>query len=203
MKGCDVVIDGLDTLSARYIVNRACIEENIPYVFGGGIELRGNATTIIPKTTACLECFYPGIDDRLLDRCAIVGVHPSILGIISSIQVYEATRLIVGKKPNLMDRLLYVDLPTLTFETITIKREEGCPACGVSPVALEERMEPLLVEESCGRDGRATYHITPSKPLELDVRKLERVIEKNGYSLYKKETFRWAFISTKEYSSRY
>jgi len=108
--GADIVVDGLDRMSSRYVLNSACVKLGIPYVFGAAIESAGNVSTIIPRKTACLECFYSEIDDKQLPKCAIAGVHPSVLGIVSSVQVYDAIRLLTGQEPRLANKLLYVEL---------------------------------------------------------------------------------------------
>jgi len=55
----DIVLDGLDSLAARRIVNRACVKHGKPYLFGAAVEMFGNASTIIPGETPCLDCFLP------------------------------------------------------------------------------------------------------------------------------------------------
>ncbi|RMF31772.1 MAG: MoaD family protein, partial [Candidatus Nitrosothermus koennekii] len=48
VKDCDVVIDGLDSILARYALNDACLYYKIPYVYGGAIGMLGSACTILP-----------------------------------------------------------------------------------------------------------------------------------------------------------
>ncbi|MEM2897058.1 MAG: HesA/MoeB/ThiF family protein, partial [Candidatus Bathyarchaeia archaeon] len=78
INGVNVVIDGLDAIETRYLLNRACQKLKIPYIFGSAIEAFGNVSTIIPEETACLECFYHGLKDEVLPKCGTIGVHPSI-----------------------------------------------------------------------------------------------------------------------------
>ena len=85
--GMDVIIDGLDRPEPRYLVNRTCNRLKIPYVFGAAIEAFGNVSTLLPGQTFCLECFMPGLKDEDLPVCAVVGVHPSVIGMVSSVQV--------------------------------------------------------------------------------------------------------------------
>ena len=54
VRGMDVVVDGLDSMAARYAINRACTKLGVPYVFGAAIETTGNLSTIVPGETACL-----------------------------------------------------------------------------------------------------------------------------------------------------
>jgi len=125
VRGMDVVVDGLDRLRPRYAINRACVQLKVPYVFGAAIEMFGNVSTILPGKTFCLECLLPDMSDEQLPSCSVVGVHPSVLGVTSSIEVSEAVRLITGGTPQLANRLLYCDLRRLSMDVIEIVRR--CP----------------------------------------------------------------------------
>ncbi|MEM2940935.1 MAG: HesA/MoeB/ThiF family protein [Thermoproteota archaeon] len=128
VSGVDVVLDGLDTFSTRRIVNRACVELGVPYVFGSAIEMFGNVSTIIPGETPCLDCFLPSREPS--KTCAKVGVHPSLVSIVASIEVSEAIKIITGVQPSLKGKLLFVDLRNMFFETVEISRSDSCRTCG-------------------------------------------------------------------------
>jgi adenylyltransferase/sulfurtransferase len=162
VRDVDVIMDGLDVMSVRYIVNRASVKWKKPYIFASAIEMFGNVSTLIPFKTPCLECFYGGLSDDQLPRCAIVGVHPGVLGIVTSIAVSEAIRLIIGKPPKLANRLLFVDLRDLSFDKIELARNPACPVCGESPKGRPITIEVKEVEESCARDGRGTFFVNKS-----------------------------------------
>lgn len=130
VEGMDLVMDALDAMAPRYSVNKACVDQNIPYIHGGVIMGIGTVTTIIPRETPCLECFKGGIDDSKLPSNASLGVHPSIINIIASIQTSEAIKLLSGKKPTLAGRLLFFELEDLLMEFIDIIRLDNCPICG-------------------------------------------------------------------------
>jgi adenylyltransferase/sulfurtransferase len=65
--GAQVVVDGLDNLNARLLVNSACVKHKIPYIYGGVSRLRGMMTTIIPEKTPYLACLYPKELERKRD----------------------------------------------------------------------------------------------------------------------------------------
>ena len=180
VRGVDLVVDGLDSIEARYLINRACVELGVPYAYGGAIGKVGAASTIIPRETPCLECFNPGLSDDELPKCAVVGVHPSILGLISSIQVFEAVRLIVGGKPNLAGKLLYVDLSSLSFDEAKLARNEGCPVCGERPAGPPRPLKERLVEEHCARGGKMVLVITPKERLNINLRGLVDALSREG-----------------------
>lgn len=169
VEGCDVVIDALDSVNARYALNKACVEKNIPFVTGAAVGVSGQAFTILPKNTACYSCMFPELDEDSMPTCSIEGVHPSILSIVGGIEVAEAVKIILGKKPTLSDKILHIDLENLTFEMTKTFRAEECTVCG-NGKAESVQKEELIIEELCGRNrGKRTFSITPTQKFEIDV----------------------------------
>ena len=184
VKGMDVVVDGLDSIETRYLVNRACIAEGIPYIYGAAIETIGSSTTIIPGKSPCVECFAPNLDDDQLPKCGVEGVHPSILSIIGSIQVSETVRILIGKAPKLAGRLVYFDVKDLSFDQIDISRQEACLTCGNKKTESPKSIPRKLVKELCGREhGKRTLTITPRENLNLDIQILTGKMKKKGFKI--------------------
>jgi len=167
--GCDVVIDALDSVNARYSLNKACIEKKIPFVTGAAVGVTGQSFTILPNESACYHCLFPALDEDSMPTCSIEGVHPSILSIIGGIEVSEAVKIITGKEPSLKDRVLHVDLENLIFNFTKVSKVEECSVCG-SGKKQEKIKEELILEELCGRNsGKRTFSITPTYSVDLNV----------------------------------
>ena len=181
--GMDVVIDGLDRPEPRYLVNRICNQYKIPYVFGAAIEAFGNASTLMPRQTFCLECFMPGLKDEDLPVCGVVGVHPSVIGMVSSVQVSEAVRLIIGQQPKLYNKLLYIDLREFEFNILEMESVESCRVCGIKPDGEPEEITDRLFEETCARDGRRTFVLSPNQRINIDLAKLNKLLKKKRYAI--------------------
>lgn len=187
VEGCDVVIDGLDSVMARYALNDACLKLKIPYVYGGAIGLLGSACTIIPDETACLRCIFPNLADDDMPTCSTEGIHPSVLSVVAGTEVSEAVKIIVGKKPRLLNKLLYFDLADLTFDLIDIKRNDECASCGNGRSEAQTITDKILVEELCGRDrGKRTYSITPVDVLNIDIDGVLTKATKTGFNVESK-----------------
>ena len=181
--GCDVVIDALDSVNARYSLNRACIEKKIPFVTGAAVGVTGQTFTIVPNESACYYCLFPALDEDSMPTCSIEGVHPSILSIIGGIEVSEAVKIITGKKPSLQDRVLHVDLENLIFNFTKVSRVEECSVCG-SGKKQEKAKEELILEELCGRNrGKRTFSITPTYFVDLNVDKITSVGKEKGFTV--------------------
>src|SRR5574338_710087 len=183
VEGCDVVIDALDSVNARYSLNKACISKNIPFVTGAAVGVSGQAFTILPKQSACYHCLFPALDEDSMPTCSIEGVHPSILSIIGGIEVAEAVKIITGKKPNLADRILHVDLESLEFVSTRTSKVDECPVCGTGRSEVAHK-EELIIEELCGRSGgKRTFSITPISLIDIDVAKITNAAQIKGFKV--------------------
>ncbi len=166
--GCDVVIDALDSVNARYALNRACVGAGIPFVSGAAVGVSGQALTIVPEKTACYHCVFPALDEDAMPTCSIEGVNPAVLSIVGGIEASEAARLLTGKEPALAGRILHVDIDTMDFSTTRTFRADECIVCGTERVPAGE-LGGVMAEELCGRNrGKRTFALTPPPDLVFD-----------------------------------
>ena len=181
VEGCDVVIDALDSVNARYALNKACVKFGIPFVTGAAVGVSGQAFTVIPKESACYYCMFPSLDEDSMPTCSIEGVHPSILSLVGGIEVAEAVKIILGKTPSLSQRILHIDLENLDFNSTKTFRAEECPICGSGKIE-ESVKEELIIEELCGRNrGKRTFSVTPTTIFDLDVDKVTNIGKQKGF----------------------
>lgn len=183
ISGMDVVIDGLDRPEPRYLVNRICYQLRIPYVYGAAIEAFGNTSTFSAGQSLCLECFQPGLKDEDLPVCGVVGVHPSVIGMVSSVQVSEAVRLLIGQEPKLFNKLLYINLREFEFNIIDMQSVDNCRVCGKNPDGPPEEIADRLFEETCARDGRRNFVLSPNRRIRIDLDKLTTVLKKKQFRI--------------------
>ncbi len=167
VKGSDVVIDALDSVSARYALNVACVDQSIPFVTGGAVGVSGQVFSVMPDS-ACYNCVFPGLSDEMVPSCGIEGVHPAILGMISSIEVAEAISVLTGNSPALRNRILHVDMSSMAFTHTNVERVQECGVCGDKRHRAADAIKEISVEELCGRDmGKRTYAVAPPHAIQL------------------------------------
>ncbi len=124
----DIVLDCLDNLEARILVNQACVNAGIPLVHGGVIRFYGQLTTIIPFKGPCLRCFAPGsMLDSNVEEMGIIGPASGVIGVL---QAMEAVKYLSGAGEGLVGRLLVFDGLQGAFEEVQIERNPRCPVCG-------------------------------------------------------------------------
>jgi molybdopterin-synthase adenylyltransferase len=188
IKDCNIVIDALDSIDARYALNDACLKLGIPFIYAGALGMVGSVCTILPNESACLRCIFPELSEDEMPTCSTEGVHPSILYLVAGIQVSEAVKIAVGQRPSLVNRLLYIDLNDLVFDKIQMYRHDECSSCGYNVNKKIVQAPSLMVEELCGRDrGKRTYTVTPAQ-IRNDVNLLNvlKNAESNGYTITSK-----------------
>jgi len=128
LAGVDLIIDAADNFLVRYTLNRAAIREGVPLIHGAVSGFDGQATTIVPRRTACLECIFPVAPPRE-EMIPVVGTTAGVVGLV---QANEAIKYITGSGELLENRLLIWDGRAGTMTTLTVERQEDCNACGAA-----------------------------------------------------------------------
>jgi len=130
IKEANLVIDGMDNIKARFILNKACVAEGIPFIHGGVHGLFGEVTTIIPGRTPCLACIFPEVPHRKV-LFPVFGVTPALIAIL---QVTEAIKFLAGFGSLLTGKMLYFNGDTMDFTFRNLVRNRNCKVCGTKEV---------------------------------------------------------------------
>ncbi len=173
LKGSDCVVDGLDNMATRYLINRVCVKIKVPYVFGAAIGMEGNLSVFSAPETPCLECVLPNLSDNEMMKCDTRGVLGVTPGIIGAMQAFEAIKILTGMGAALKGKLMICDFSDMYFTTIDVAKRTDCPSCkGTLPKALKERLVWL-----CGQN---TANINPEKPLKMSLIQVHDRIQQHG-----------------------
>ena len=122
--GFDLIVDAMDNLPTRYLLNKVAIDKNIPFFHGAIYGFEGRAMTVIPGETACLKCIYRGVIAK--EKFPVIGVTPAVIGCV---QATEVIKYIVGIGKLLTNRLLIYDGLNMKFSEFTVKRDPNCEHC--------------------------------------------------------------------------
>lgn len=126
IKGADAVIDGMDNIETRLIINAACVSQGIPFIHGAVHGLTGEITTIIPGESACLACIYSEVPEKVAEP-RVFGVTPAL---VASMQVMETIKLLAGIGDLLTNKMIYVSGETMEFTHVNLSRRSDCRVCG-------------------------------------------------------------------------
>ncbi|SEA97393.1 adenylyltransferase and sulfurtransferase [Thalassobacillus cyri] len=109
MDGVDVVIDGTDNFSTRYLLNDASFKLGIPFAYGGAVSSRGMTAFFVPGETPCLRCVVPdGAGSG--QTCDTVGVIAPVVDMVSSFQVTEIMKYLTNNHKALRRDLYSFDI---------------------------------------------------------------------------------------------
>jgi adenylyltransferase/sulfurtransferase len=135
LRGWDVVVDGSDNFPTRYLVNDACVLLGVPLVYGSVHRFEGQASLFHVGDAPCYRCLFPEPPSPgTVPSCAEAGVLGVLPGLIGTIQATEAIKLLAGIGHTLAGRLLLVDALRMQMQTVVVKRDPACPACGTREI---------------------------------------------------------------------
>lgn len=121
----DLIVDAMDNLPTRYLLNKTAISRGIPFFHGGVYGFEGRAMTVIPGQGACLRCMYRGEIPE--EKFPVIGVAP---GVIGCIQATEVIKYILGIGDLLVNTLLVYDGLGLEFNKFKVQKNPDCDHCG-------------------------------------------------------------------------
>jgi len=123
--GYDLIVDAVDNLPTRYLLNRTSMALKLPLFHGAVYGFQGQAMTILPGQTPCLMCLYRGASPR--GTVPVLGATPAV---IASIQTTEVIKYLTGLGQLLTNRLLIYDGLNMRFQELKISRDPACKHCG-------------------------------------------------------------------------
>jgi molybdopterin-synthase adenylyltransferase len=137
----DLVADGSDNFTTRYMVSDACYLARRPLVTAAVGSFDGTLTTIRAHERAAYgtlnptyRCLFPEPPPAgSVPACAEAGILGALTGVLGSMMALEVIREIVGFGEGLVGRLLMVDARSMRFETLTYSWDPANPLSGEHP----------------------------------------------------------------------
>jgi molybdopterin-synthase adenylyltransferase len=141
----DIVADGSDNFSTRYLVSDACYLARKPLVTGALGVFDGTLTTIRAhernargEFNPTYRCLFPEPPpEGTVPTCAEAGVLGALAGVIGSLMALEVIRAVVSFGESLVGRLLMVDARSMRFETLSYQRDPTNPLNGDHPTIVD------------------------------------------------------------------
>jgi sulfur-carrier protein adenylyltransferase/sulfurtransferase len=136
--GYDVVVDGTDNFSTRYLINDACLKLGLPNVHGAIFRFEGYVTVYSRRRGGpCYRCSFPKAPPaELAPSCAEAGVLGVLPGVIGTLQAVETIKLLLGLGQPLVGRVLSYDALQAEFTTYETAINPDCPVCGAAPAQI-------------------------------------------------------------------
>jgi adenylyltransferase/sulfurtransferase len=137
----DIVADGSDNFSTRYLVSDACYFAAKPLVTAAMGTFDGTITSIRAHERAAdgtpnptYRCLFPEPPPPgTVPTCTEAGVLGALAGVLGSLMALEIIREVVGFGEGLVGRLLMLDARSMRFETLRYGWDPGNPLTGENP----------------------------------------------------------------------
>ena len=130
-KNYEIIVDGLDNFSDKFLLNDYSISLNKKLVHAGVIGFEGQVLTVIPGKSACLRCYFSEVPPDYRQSCKELGVFGPCVGIISTLQANEVLKLILGIGKPLTNRILKFNALDGTFYELKVHgKSKNCLVCG-------------------------------------------------------------------------
>jgi adenylyltransferase/sulfurtransferase len=130
----DLVADGSDNFTTRYLVNDACVRAKKPFVSGALLRFEGQLSTFKPHAGPahpCYRCLFPEAPPAgSTPRCEEAGILGAVAGVIGTLQATEVLKELLGLGQSLSGSLLMYNALETSFYRVKVPRDPQCPACG-------------------------------------------------------------------------
>lgn len=127
----DIVLDGTDNFTTRYLLAEACETARRPLVVAALGRFDGSLTTLMPYATGPDGRLNPRLTDLFpeppppgtVPSCAEAGILGGVAGVLGTLQAVEALRVLLGIGEPMVGRFLLVDLLSMRFDEIAYERQ--------------------------------------------------------------------------------
>jgi adenylyltransferase/sulfurtransferase len=170
----DLIVDGTDNVSTRYLLNDLSVRNRIPWIYGGCVGTEGRVWGIWPGRTACLRCIFPDPPSAGdLPTCDTAGVLGPAATVVGGFQAALAIRFLVEGESAAEKSagLVAFDVWSSQFRSLNSAAvpAEGCPCCGRRnfPFLSTKRMD--FTTNLCGRNAVQVLRSDLAGPIDLTV----------------------------------
>ena len=178
LEGIDLIVDATDNLETRYLINEYCVENQVPWIYGGAVGSEGMTASFLPGGP-CFSCFTGHADASSSSSgrtCSTEGVLNSLTSIIASYQVTEAIKILTGSSDVRKD-LLFVEIWDNETEYLSLEKNPSCPICSGKAYHYLGRAAGTSAISLCGKDA---YQVVPSGSSAPDMQALQASLKQLG-----------------------
>ncbi len=171
LRGFDLVLDGTDNFSTRYLVNDVCLMLGIPLISASILRFDGQLTVLCTFDGPCYRCLFPqppNAEDA--PSCVEAGVIGALAGVMGTMMAMEAVKIIAKIGEPLSGRLLIYNALGAIVRTFKVHRDPACSACSIPH--SERTLFETYDYDTCETDSdEITWETFAERPIPLvDVR---------------------------------
>ena len=125
----DLVLDGCDNFTTRYLVNQTCTQLNVALISASAIGFQGQLF-MVEGDSACYECLFPKEEHANESlRCADSGVLATTPNVMASLQAHHALLYLGLAQTPLKQKLLLWDGLSMKQRLLAFEKDPDCSVC--------------------------------------------------------------------------
>lgn len=130
----DIVADGSDNISTRFLVNDTCYFFKKTLVSAAVVGFQGQISTFkayMGEEYPCYRCLYPVPPPQdTMPSCSHNGIFAPIAGILGAMQAGEVMKEILNIGESLSGYLLRFNIKDNVISKTKLNKDKECPLCG-------------------------------------------------------------------------
>jgi len=151
VSGYDLVCDGTDNFTTRFLVSDACVLAKKTLVSAAVLRFEGQLSVFKPHEGGpCYRCLYPEPPPPgVVPTCSEAGVFGAVTGVMGTLQATEVLKEILGIGDTMAGRLLVWDALATRFRTIKLRPDPACAACGPEATIKDLSAHTAAAADAC------------------------------------------------------
>jgi len=164
--GYDIIIDGSDNFSTKFLINDTAVKCGKPFIYGSVSGFEGQVSIFNLQAGPCYRCLYPEPPQSYIPNCAEAGVVGAVVGLVGTQQALQAIQLVVAHDSfqPLIGKLWMIDAHNMETQCLTIPKHAACPVCsGAKESIVLEYSSPVcgfiseLTAEQAAQNAEAVF----------------------------------------------
>ena len=122
----DIICDCSDNFTTRYLLNDFSLKNKKILISAAISKFDAHIFNFnFKRNIPCYRCFMPEIPDSS-NKCDTEGILPTVAGIAGTLQANEVVNSIIGKKNELVGKMIVFNTLSLNFRKIKLTKNSNC-----------------------------------------------------------------------------
>ncbi|WP_333811568.1 HesA/MoeB/ThiF family protein [Timonella senegalensis] len=159
--GADLVLDGTDNFSTRYLLNDVCVALGVPYVWAAIFQFDAQLSVFAAEHGPCLRCVFPSPPPQgSVPSCAEGGVLGVLPGLVGTTQAFEAIKILASLGEPLVGTMGVFDGLSGQWEYVPVAQRPGCVCDPCDRTSVAEALARSVEESGAGSAAACAFPAT-------------------------------------------
>lgn len=136
IKNYDLIIDGTDNYSTRFLINDICVKLQKPLVTAAILKFEGQVMAFKNDAKSpCYRCIYPELPpEGTMPSCSLNGIFAPVAGVAGNLQAALALKILLGIEEDIYNQITIFNLKNWEFRKVKLRKDIDCKICSNNKV---------------------------------------------------------------------